>query len=92
MGHMLAQKEQCETQVIESKIRYDELMHHFRVSYPFTQDRSILPNNRKQVIKIAEREEKRLLQNGYLDSFNQGFQKMLKLGAIEEITEQELNM
>ena len=87
MGHMLSQKEQYETQIIESKIKYDKSMHHYGVSYPFTQDPSILPNNRKQVIKIAEREEKPLLQNGYLDSFNQELQKMLKLGAIEEITE-----
>ena len=90
-GNMLSQKEQFETRVIESKITYDASSLQFRVNYPFTQDPMTLPNNRTQVLKIAEREEKRLLQNGYLDSFNQEFHKMQKLGAIEEICGQELS-
>ena len=52
-GHMLSLKDQYETQVIESKINYDPTLQQFKVSYPFTQDPSILPNNKGQVIKIA---------------------------------------
>ena len=92
MGHFLSQKEQYESQVIESKINYDQSSGQFIVAYPFTADPKILPNNRVQVIKIAEREEKRLTQNGYLDAFNQEFQKMQTLGALEKISDQELAM
>ena len=91
-GHMLSQKEQYETQVIESKIHYDSTSKQFVVSYPFTQDPAILPNNKVQVVKIAEREEKRLARSGLLDLFNQVFNKMLQHGAIIELTDNELNV
>ena len=91
-GHMLSQKEQYETQVIESKIQYDQSLHQFVVSYPFTQDPSILPNNKTQVIKIAEREEKHLAKCGLLDSFNQEFNKMLSNGALVELSNHEQEM
>ena len=76
MGHMLSQKEQYETQVLESKCTANQSTHQFNVSYPLTQDPSILKNNRMQVLKIAEREEKRLHTNGHLDALNQEFDKV----------------
>ena len=91
-GQMLSQKEQYETQVIESKIRYDAASKQFVVSYPFTQDPIALPNNKAQVIKIAEREEKRLAKSGLLDAFNSEFDKMLTHGALVELTDSELKM
>ena len=91
-GHMLSQKEQYETQVIESKINYDATSKQFVVSYPFTQDPAILPNNKMQVLKIAEREEKRLIRSNLLNSFNQEFSKMLQYGALTEITDDEISM
>ena len=89
---MLSLKDQYETQVIESKINYDPTLQQFKVSYPFTQDPSILPNNKGQVIKIAEREEKRLVHACLLESFNSEFQKLLEYGALVELTDAELAM
>ena len=89
---MLSLKEQYETQIIESKIHYDPTSEQFKVSYPFTQDPSILPNNKVQVIKIAEREERRLVKTGLLDTFNGEFQKLLQYGALVELSETELSM
>ena len=91
-GHMLSLKDQYETQIIETKINYDPTLQQFKVSYPFTQDPSILPNNKGQVIKIAEREEKRLVHAGLLESFNSEFQKLLEYGALVELTDTELAM
>ena len=91
-GHMLSLKDQYESQVIEAKINYDPSSEQFLVSYPFTQDPSILPDNKNQVIKIAEREEKRLLKSNLLESFNQEFEKLIKYGALVELTETELTM
>ena len=91
MGRMLSQLAQYESQVMESKIVYDAVAKVFRVKYPFTQDPQCLPENRGQVIKIAQREENRLLRTGLLDSFNQEFDKMLQHGALEEIFEDELS-
>ena len=51
-------REQFEAQIIKSKVHYDPTSEQFKVWYPFTQDPSILPNNKVQVIEIAEKEEK----------------------------------
>jgi len=88
--HTLSLKEQYESQVIESKISYDQTLNHFVVSYPFTHDPSILPNNKGQVIKIAEREEKRLSKSNLLDAFNKEFCKMIAHGALVELQDAEL--
>ena len=90
-SHMLTQKEQYEYQVFESKIQYDSALNSFVVSYPFTEDPSILPNNRAQVTKIAERTERKLLKDGLMDNFNAEFDKLLAVGALVEITESEMN-
>ena len=61
-GHLLSQQEQYEYQVLEANLKYDKQAKQFHVSYPFTADPSILPNNKGQVIKIAERLEKKLIE------------------------------
>ena len=91
-GHMLTQQEQYEYQILESKVRYDPASQSFHVSYPFIEDPSILPNNKGQVIKIAEREEKRLIKSGLLGDFNQEFVKMIKHGALIELTPEEMSI
>ena len=89
---MLSQKERYETRVIKSKNRYDQSIHQFEVSYPFTRDPSTLPINKAQVIEIAEREEKRLAKCGLLDAFNQEFNKMLSNGALFDLPSHEKEM
>ena len=91
-GQMLSQKEQYEYQVIESKIKYESATQTFVVSYPFTADPSVLPDNKMQVIKIAEREEKRLLKSDLLDIFNEEFNKLINYGALQELSTQELDL
>ena len=55
----LSLKEQHETQIIKSKMQNDPTSDQFKVSYPSTQNPTILPNNKLQVIEIAERERER---------------------------------
>ena len=43
-------------------------------------------------MKIAEREEKRLIRSNLLNSFNHEFNKMLQYGALTEITDNEMSM
>jgi hypothetical protein len=88
--HALSLKEQYESQVIETKINYDQTINQFVVSYPFTHDPSILPNNKGQVIKIAERLKKRLSKLNLLDAFNKEFDKMIAYGALVELQDTEL--
>ena len=91
-AHKLSLQEQYEQQVLESKVQYDPTQQCFSVSYPFTEDPSILPNNKSQVIKIAEREERKLEKEGRLEEFNQEFDKMIEFGALKEISKEDLDM
>ena len=60
---MLSQQEQYEYQVMESKVRYDPATQSFVVTYPFTEDPSILPDNKGQVMKTYQGLEKKLIKN-----------------------------
>ena len=86
----MSQEEQYQYRVMESKVFYDEVWQCFRVSYPFTEDPHILPRNRAQVTRIAERVEKKLIKESNLEHFNQEFDKMLAGGAIVELSEEEM--
>ena len=67
---MLSQQEQYEYQIMESKVRYDSPTQSFVVNYPFTEDPSILSDNKDQGTKIHQRLEKKLMKNQSLDAFN----------------------
>ena len=58
---------------------------------PFTSDPSILPSSKSQVIKIAKTQERKLVRNGLLDSFNQEFNKTIKQGQLVELPKEELD-
>ena len=75
---------------MESKLTYEPTTNTFVVSYPFTADPSILPNNKSQVIKIAQRLEKRLNKTRLLQAFNDEFEKLISYGAIKEMSDSEL--
>ena len=89
-GHKLSQQEQYEQQVIESKIEYDPSLQAFSVSYPFSEDPSILRDNIGQVIKIGEKEEDKLEKEGLLDAFNNEFDKIRRHGAMVELSQAEI--
>ena len=89
---MLSQQEQYEYQVMESKVRYDPPTRSSVVNYPFTDDLSILPDSKGQVIKIHQRLEKKLHKTNSLDASNQEFNKMLDNGSLVELSPQEIDM
>ena len=88
-GHQMSLQEQYEYQVMEDKVHYDEVNQEFRVEYAFIESPSILANNLRQVVKIAEREEKKLHRECLTDAFNKEFQKMLDIGALVELTAED---
>jgi hypothetical protein len=49
-----------------------------------------LADNYGQVVRIAESEEKKLNREGRMTEFNELFQKLQDLGALEEISDKEL--
>ena len=52
-----------------------------RVQYQFQKDPKSLPNNRHVAVKIAEKLEKRLENDGHLEYYNQELKKCFERGA-----------
>ena len=50
----------------------------------------MLADNYYQVVKIAEAEERKLDREGRMEEFNELFKKIQDLGAMEEISMEEL--
>ena len=75
---------------LQDQYEHEEASQGFKVQYSFTEDPSILTNNIHQAIKIAEREEMKLEKEGLTEAFNEEFNKMIKLGALGELTEEEM--
>ena len=60
------------------------------VRFPFLVDPAELADNYYQVVRIAESEERKLEQEGRMNQFNELFNKLQELGALEEISDHEL--
>ena len=71
--------------MMEENVHFDENMGKWRVKYPFIQDPRVLKNNYRRVLKIAESLERKLFQMKQTEAANEIFQKMVDMGALEEI-------
>jgi hypothetical protein len=87
-GQKLSRKEAFELDYIEKCVEFKN--GRFRVKFPFLVDPSELADNYGQVVRIAESEEKKLNREGRMTEFNELFQKLQDLGALEEISDKEL--
>ena len=61
-----------------------------RVHYQFQKDPKSLPNNRHVAVKIAEKLEKRLENDGHLEYYNQELKKYFERGAAVKLTDEEI--
>ena len=84
----LSRKEAFELEYIENCVKFED--GKFHVKFPYLEDPKELADNFYQVVKIAEAEERKLEREGKLQEFNELFDKLLDLGALEEISAQEL--
>ena len=89
-AQQLSQRDQYEYSFIESKVKYNPSHQCFHVEYPFIEDPRVLPNNIKQVKKIAEREEKKLKHKNLLTAFNKEFDNMIAYGALIELSQADM--
>ena len=88
----MSPKEALELKMMESKIWFDKSIGKWRVAYPFLQDPRVLSNNYRRVLKMAISLEGRIARAGLVDAANEVFEKMVALGALEEISPSELQM
>jgi hypothetical protein len=60
------------------------------VNYVFKKDPMCLPNNRAVAVKIAAKQEDRLLKSGHVECYNGEIQKYLDRGAAVRLTKEEM--
>ena len=62
----------------------------FKIKFPFLVDPRELADNYNQVVRIAESEERKLDKEDRMGQFNDLFNKLQDLGALEEIPDHEI--
>ena len=72
-GIMRSRKDQEELEMLQKNVTLVNGIIHVR--YPFIRDPHCLPNNRAAVVRMAEKQERRLLKSGHLDYYNVEIQK-----------------
>ena len=85
---ILSRKDQEELDELKKNTKLlDDGIH---VRYVFKKDPKCLPNNRSTVVKIAARQEQRLLKTGHLEFYNQEIQKYIDRGAAVKLSKEEI--
>jgi hypothetical protein len=91
-GSHMSQREAVELRMMEDGVSFDESIGKWRVKYPFIQDPRILSNNYRRVLRMMESLERRLAKIGETEAANEVFQKMVTIGALKEVSAEELKM
>ena len=73
-----SRKEQEELEMIRQGVQLVNGQLH--VSYHFSRDPYCLPHNRWQVVKMAEKQERRLIKSGQLEAYNKEIKKYIDRG------------
>ena len=87
-GRQVTSKEAWEKGKMEERIFYDADRKRFRVHYFFLDDPAKLPDNGDRVLKMAIKEEAKLLREGRTAQANIVVHKMIDIGTLELITEE----
>jgi len=90
-GMMQSEKEAEEYRMIEEGVHYSQETGRFTITYPFIDDPYKLGNNLGQVIKIADKLERKLEKQGFREEVNEAFDKMVEAGALRELTQMEMD-
>ena len=88
----MSQKEAAEYKLIEEGIIFDDQVGRLRVKYPFIDDPRKLSDNYRQVLRIAESEERKLAKENLTGTANKLFDKMIEVGAVTELSKAEIDM
>ena len=84
-----SEKKQAELELIESKmeIRNGEVW----CSYPYLKDPSCLADNKKAVLRVAEKVERGLIKDGLYSVYNDQIKSQLERGVAVKLSEEEIS-
>ena len=88
LGLIRSRKEQEDLNAIKEGVSLVD--GEIRVKYQFEKDPRSLPNNRGTAVKIAEKLERRLMDAGHLEYYNQEFLKIFERGAAVKLSAEEI--
>ena len=88
-GLIHSRKDQEDLEILKKGVQL--VGGELRVQYQFRKDPRSLPNNRNVAVKIAEKLERKLLNTGHLDYYNQEMKKVLDRGAAIKLSPEELD-
>ena len=89
---MISREKEMVVRRVEDQIKLDQLNRRVTVSYPWTEDVTLLKDNLNQVIRTQRGVETRLLKDhGLLTAYNSEFQKFIDRKAISKVSQQELD-
>ena len=83
-----SRKEQDELEMLQKSIQLEN--GKLIVSYPFIKSPECFPNNRDVAIRMALKQENRLLNKGMLEKYNEELSKYISRGILVPISEDEM--
>ena len=83
-------KQQEELRLMKKNVVHDADKRCVRVTYPIIGDVSKLRDNRYQVVRMAERYEKKLLKDGQLDNYNQVLQSYIDREVLVPVSDKDI--
>ena len=84
-----SRKDQDDLDMIRQGVKLEN--GKLQVSYHFSRDPHCLPNNRNNVIKMAMKQESRLIRNGQLDAYSKEIQKYIDRGGVVKLSKDEID-
>ena len=88
----MSPKENKELQVVEDSNWFEEKLDKWRVKDAFQLAPRVLRSNYRRVLRMSETTERRLDKIGKKNEASELFNKMIKIGAFEDIGAAELDM
>ena len=85
----LSQAEMDSVEEMEASMEYDEANHQIIVSYPFTPEAVVQPDNYKQVKAVQQSIERRVCAQGLQQEYNEEIKRMIEAGCVTRMSEEE---
>ena len=84
-----SRKDQDDLEMIRRGVKLEN--GKLQVSYHFSRDPHCLPNNRSTVIKMAQRQESKLLRTGKFEAYSKEIQKYIDRGGVVKLSKKEMD-
>ena len=75
---------------MEDAMEYDATEKVIRVAYPLHDDADVQPDNYRQIKKVQESIESRVVKDGLTEKYNTEMRKMIDVGSVRRLGREEI--